>query len=155
MNSVLIVFIPQDVLEYNFFDKRIEETYANEKNIGRLSLILSVIAIIIECLGLLGLIAYMVVKRNKEVGIRKILGSSIYSITMIFMKSFVAWVIIAWPVAWVLAKRWLENFAYSIRLDLTYFIFAGLISLIIALLTISVQVYRAARRNPVDSIKYE
>ncbi len=146
MNSILIVFIPQDVLEYNFFDKRIEETYANEKNIGRLSLILSVIAIIIECLGLLGLIAYMVVKRNKEVGIRKILGSSIYSITMIFMKSFVAW---------VLAKRWLENFAYSIRLDLTYFIFAGLISLIIALLTISVQVYRAARRNPVDSIKYE
>ena len=117
------------------------------------------LAIFLSCLGLLGLAAYMVEQHTREIGIRKVLGASIPGITLLLSKEFARWVllanVIAWPVAYLLARRWLENFAYRTTIDGEMFVLAGVFALVLALLTVSYQSVKAARANPAEALKYE
>jgi len=119
----------------------------------------TIIAILIACLGLYGLVSFMLVQRTKEIGIRKALGASISSLIVLVSKQFLKLVILsclfAWPIAYYLMKTWLNNYAYKIDLSIWVFIFSGLILLIITFLTILFQSLKAARTNPVESLKYE
>ncbi|MCD4696971.1 MAG: ABC transporter permease [Bacteroidales bacterium] len=144
---------------YSFFDKDYDALYNNEKQTKDLMVIFSVLAIFIACLGLLGLASFMATQRIKEIGIRKTLGASSRSIVWSFSKEYTTWVLIAnilaWPVAWIVMNRWLNNFEYRVGLHWWIFIMATLIALLIAWLTVSTQSYRASRTNSVDALHYE
>jgi putative ABC transport system permease protein len=117
------------------------------------------LAIIIACLGLSGLSAYSITRRTKEIGIRKANGARITQVMGLLNKDFVKWVVfailIATPVAWFVMYKWLQYFAYRTELSWWIFALAGILALVIALLTVSWQSWRAATRNPVDALRYE
>jgi len=117
------------------------------------------LAIFISCLGLLGLCSFMVERRSKEIGIRKVLGASVPGLFYLLSRDFISWVVLAnllaWPVAWYAMHHWLQNFAYRITLNSWLFILAGIITVLIALAMIGLQVLRAATANPVESLRYE
>jgi ABC-type antimicrobial peptide transport system permease subunit len=150
---------PDDVFNYKFLDENIAEFYKKEQRQFTLFRVFSFIAIVIGCLGLYGLVAFMAAQRTKEVGIRKVLGASLLDITMLFSKEFIKLVLIAFviaaPLAWYLMSKWLEDFTYRISLGAGAFLLAGMITTSIALLTMSVQAIRAARKNPVLALKTE
>ena len=120
---------------------------------------IDVVAICISCLGLFGLAAYAVQKRTKEIGIRKVMGASNLKIIKLISSEFMILVgisnIIAWPLAYYLISKWLQNFAYHVSLDWWIFIFAGSIAAVIAMITIGFQTTKAASANPVKALKYE
>ena len=150
---------PGHPFEYTFVDRNNDMMYQSEMKLSRLFSIFTAIAIYIACLGLFGLASFTVVQRTKEIGIRKVLGASIPGIILLLSKEFVKWVIvaniIAWPVAYFVMNRWLQNFAYKIKLEIWVFILSALIAFIIALLTVSFQAVKAAAANPVEALKYE
>ena len=119
----------------------------------------SLLAVFIACLGLFGLASYTVERRTKEIGIRKVHGAGISQIVFLLTKDFIRWVIIAniiaWPLAYYVMQKWLDNFAYRINIGWTVFVMAAAAALIIALLTISFQSIKAARANPVKTLRYE
>ena len=127
--------------------------------IGRLSRVFALLAIIISCLGLFGLAAYTAERRTKEIGIRKALGASVAGITRLLSKDFLRLVfissIIAFPLSWWFMHKWLQNYAYRVSINWWVFIVAGLLALVIALMTISFQSIRAAIANPVKSLRTE
>jgi putative ABC transport system permease protein len=146
-------------IEYIFLNEEYEGLYKNEKQTKQLFVAFSILAIFIACLGLLGLTSYMAEQRTKEIGIRKVMGASVSNITLSLSTNFTSWVLIsnlfAWPIGYYLMTKWLEDFAYKVSMGWWMFGFAALLSIVIALLTISYQSIRAATRNPVDSLKYE
>lgn len=152
-------FFPDNVFEYRFMDETIANHYANEERLATLTNIFSVMAILISCLGLYGLISFMAVQRTKEVGIRKVLGATVPNILSLFYKEFVLLVLIAFavsaPVAWYFMSDWLNGFAYRINLNAWIFIIAMILTLTIALATISFQSIKAALANPVKSLRTE
>ncbi|MCU0287537.1 MAG: hypothetical protein MUF15_14225, partial [Acidobacteria bacterium] len=113
----------------------------------------------ISCLGLFGLAAFTTEQRSKEIGIRKVMGASAPEIIYMLSKEFSLWVLLAnifaWPIAWYGISRWLENFAYRIKILPWPFFLAGLIALIIALISVSYKAVRAALANPVEALRYE
>ena len=117
------------------------------------------LAILIASLGLLGLTIFTVERRIKEIGIRKVLGASIFMIVFLISKEFLKWVLlanlIAWPVAYYFMNNWLANFAYHSAITIWVFILSGIIALVIALITVSSQTIKAATANPVKSLRYE
>jgi putative ABC transport system permease protein len=119
----------------------------------------SLLAILISCLGLIGLSSFMTQRRTKEIGIRKINGAKSVEIFSLLSKEYILWVmisiIIACPVAWFAMNKWLQNFAYRINISLWIFLLAGFLALLIALLTVSWQSYKAASKNPVEALRYE
>lgn len=145
--------------EYHFLDETIDAQYKNEQRLMKLFTIFAGLAIFISCLGLFGLITFMSEIRRKEIGIRKVLGASVSGIVAMLSREYLKWVAIAnlfaWPVAWLAMNRWLENFAYRIDMRWWMFVFAAVLALVIALLTISWQAIRAAFSNPVASLRYE
>ena len=148
---------PDYPFEYHFLDSDYEQLYIPEKRLGNLFKYFTVLAIFISCLGLLGLVSFMAQQRTKEIGIRKVLGSSVFEIIKLLSMEFTKWVILAnifaIPIGWFLMNKWLQNFAY--RTNIPWFIFiitAGLV-FIIAIVTISFQSYQAATTNPADSIR--
>jgi putative ABC transport system permease protein len=145
--------------EYHFLDTAYDELYASEDRLGRIFKYFSILTILISCLGLFGLAAFMAEQRTREIGIRKVMGASVVRLLSTLSGNFVKWVlianIIAWPVAYYAMSRWLESYVYHTRLSPWIFILAALISLLIALLTVSLQTLRAAARNPVEALKYE
>lgn len=150
---------PGRAFDYFFLDDSFDKLYRSEEKIYSIFSAFAVIALSISCLGLFGLAAYMTEKRTKEVGIRKVLGAHVGGIIMLLSKEFTQWVIvaniIAWPAAYYLMDRWLQRFAYRIEPDVWTFIFAGIIALLIAWITVSYQSIKAARANPVESLRYE
>ena len=150
---------PEYIYKYEFLEDTIKEKYSAEQRISDIIKIFTIIAIIIACLGLYGLVSFMLVQRTKEIGIRKAMGASISSLIVLVSKQFLKLVIIscvfAWPLAYYLMKNWLENYAYKIDLNIWIFIISGIILFIITFLTILFQSIKAARTNPVDSLKYE
>jgi len=146
-------------LEYSFFDDNYNELYHTEIQTSKVFTVFAVLAILIACLGLFGLAAYTAEQRTKEIGIRKVLGSSVMQIIILLSKEFVKWVlisnIIAWPVAYLIMDKWLDEFAYRINIGISAFIITGFAALIIAILTISYQAVKAALSDPVKSLKYE
>jgi putative ABC transport system permease protein len=152
---------PNIPFEYYFFDEVFERRYRSEANLRRLFTQFSALAVFIGCLGLLGLAAYAADRRNKEIGIRKVLGASSPQIIMLLSKEFSRWVlaanVIAWPVAYWVMHSWLNDFAYriSISRQWMFFVLAGVLALGIALLTVSFQAVKAAMSDPVKALKYE
>ena len=144
---------------FSFLDKRIESMYETEMKLGQSFNYFTLIAILLSCLGLLGLASYMVEKKTKEIGIRKVLGATAPNILLLLTKEFTKFVflanLIAWPFAYFAMNKWLQNFAYRINLGLWMFIIPTLLALFMALLTISYQSIKAATANPVDSLRYE
>ncbi|MCP4725892.1 MAG: FtsX-like permease family protein [bacterium] len=146
-------------LDYRFINEDFDSMYRGEVKMGRLFKYFSSLAVFISCLGLFGLASFTAEQRTKEIGIRKVLGSSSQNIVLLLSKEFVKLVllanIIAWPVAYFAADSWLENFAYRTDVGYSIFIYSGVAALIIAILTVSYQAIKAAFSNPVDALKYE
>jgi len=151
--------IPHFPYEYQFLDEHFATLYEADKKVSRVVGILASLAIIIACLGLFGLATYSAERRIKEIGIRKVLGASVLSVVSMLSKDFIKPVllanVIAWPLAWLMLSKWLQDYAY--RIDLNWWLFAmvGIVSLLIALFTISSQTFRAAIANPVKSLRTE
>jgi putative ABC transport system permease protein len=152
---------PNLPMDYYFLDSVFERQYRSEERLQRLFGYFSGLAIFIACLGLFGLASFAAEQRTKEIGIRKVLGSSVSGIVGLLSKEF-TWLvlaanIIAWPIAYLVSRAWLGNFAYRININsqFGYFIAATILALLIAWLTVSFQAIRAAHTNPVDSLRYE
>jgi ABC-type antimicrobial peptide transport system permease subunit len=145
--------------DYKFLDEDFQTQYVAEQRVALLSRYFAGITIIISCLGLFGLAAFTAERRRKEIGIRKVLGSSdfriIYLLSGDFTKLVIVAIVIALPVAYLITKYWLDSFAYRINLEPWYFITSGLAALLITWLTVGVQSVKAAITNPVKSLKYE
>jgi ABC-type antimicrobial peptide transport system permease subunit len=145
--------------DYSFIDQQFAQLFKTETLIGQLAEVFAVLAISISCLGLFGLAAYTAEKRSKEIGIRKILGASVQGITGLISKDFLMLVgiscVISFPIAWWLMHDWLENYKYRIQISWWIFVGAGLLAVLIALLTVSFQAIKAAVANPVTSLRSE
>ncbi|WP_192822456.1 ABC transporter permease [Rufibacter sp. LB8] len=150
---------PNDVFYYEFVDDTIAQFYVEEQRQAHLFKIFSVLAILIGCLGLYGLVAFMVSQRTKEIGVRKVLGASAGSIVALFSKDFAVLVLVAFliaaPISYYFMEKWLQDFTYRIDLSYWAFLAAGALTLVIALTTVSVQALRAAFSNPVTALKSE
>ncbi len=159
LNKTWKKFLPGSPLEYNFLDDTFNELYKADQQASTLILAFAMIAVAISCLGLFGLATFTAEKRSKEIGIRKVLGASIVSITQLltkdFLKLIIVAIIIASPVAWFAMNKWLQGFAYRINISWWMFVVAGLFAVVIALITISFQAIKAAVANPVKSLRSE
>ncbi len=151
--------IPDTNCEIGFFDQRLEQMYNSEKRISGLFSYFSFVAIFIACIGLFGLSVFAIERKRKEIGIRKVNGSKISQIMTLLNKDFIKWVIISFilasPIAWYAMNQWLQNFAYKTTLEWWIFALAGILAIIIAVLTVSFQSYKAAIKNPVEALRYE
>jgi len=150
---------PNDPFVYSFLDEDFDSLYRSEHLRGRIFLTFSALAVLIACLGLLGLASFMAEQKTKEIGIRKVLGASEASIVRLLSMEFIRLVLlaglIAWPLAYLFMHSWLGNFAYRIKMPLAIFLLAGLLAVVIALVTVSFQAIRASLADPVDSIRTE
>ncbi len=150
---------PDQPFEYNFLDDVFNSQYKSDRQFGEVFGLFSFLAIVISCLGLFGLASFTNLQRTKEIGIRKVVGASMYNILFMLIKDFTKWVLvanlIAWPVAYFLMNKWLEDFAYKINISLWVFVFSGGVALLIALITVSFQAIKSAAANPVESLRYE
>jgi putative ABC transport system permease protein len=150
---------PAGNFKYSFMDADFETIYRTEERMGEIFLLFTSLAVSIACLGLFGLSAYAAEQRNKEIGIRKVLGATVQSITTLLSKDFIKLVflaiIIASPIAWYAVHEWLQDFAYRIEIAWWVFVVAGLGAIVIALLTISFQAVKAAVANPIKSLRTE
>jgi len=153
------LFVPQQPLEYVFFDDQFGAAYQSEIQAGSLFTIFASLAVLIACLGLFALASFSVLNRTKEIGIRKVLGSSSPGLFILLAKDFTKWVIIAniiaWPSAWLAMNSWLQGFAYKTEMSWWIFVLAGFTALIIAISTVSVQAGKAATANPIKALRYE
>ncbi len=145
--------------DYQFLDERYQTLYKAESQVSQLSGYFAGLAILISCLGLFGLAAFTAQRRNKEIGIRKVLGATVSAIVMMLSKDFLRLIliamVIAFPVAWWATTQWLKGFAYSIHLNAGVFLVAGVAVILLTFLTISFQSVKAALANPVKSLKSE
>ena len=152
-------FTNNQPFEYVFFDDQFDMLYKAEIQAGKVITAFACLAVFIACLGLLGLASFTASQRTKEIGIRKVLGATTSGILVLLNKDFVKRVLvanlIAWPLAYYAMNKWLQNFAYRIRINIWMFLASAVIALLIALLTVSYQTIRASRGNPVDSLRYE
>jgi ABC-type antimicrobial peptide transport system permease subunit len=150
---------PSYPFEYYFVDEDYAAKFASEKRIGSLAALFAGLTIFISCLGLFGLATYMAENRVKEIGVRKVLGASVAGITALLSKDFLKLVIlsilIASPIAWWAMNNWLQTYPYRITIEWWIFAMAGLLSVLIALATISFQSIKAALANPVNSLRSE
>ncbi|WP_299111664.1 ABC transporter permease [uncultured Winogradskyella sp.] len=159
IEAVLKKHNPAYPFEYTFIDEAFDAKFKNEQLVGELSQIFAILAILISCLGLFGLAAYTAEQRRKEIGVRKVLGASVSGIVKLLSKDFIKLVsisiLIAIPIAWYFIKDWLQDYSYRIEINWWIFFIAGLMAIIIAVLTVSFQAVKAAIANPVDSLKTE
>jgi predicted permease len=150
---------PAYPLQYKFVDDQFSNMFLSEMLISKLSRVFASLAIIISCLGLFGLAAYTAERRIKEIGVRKVLGASVSGIAALLSKDFVKLVgiacVAAFPVAWWLMSNWLMNYEYRIEISWWIFLIAGVIAILIALITVSFQAIKAAIANPVKSLRTE
>jgi len=145
--------------EYQFLDEDFHNLYKSEARLGKIFQYFAALAVFIACLGLFGLASFITEQRTKEIGIRKVLGSSTVGIMALLNQQFLKWVavanLIAWPIAYFAMQKWLEKFAYRADIEIWIFFLSAALGLTVALLTVSLQTLRAARTNPVDSLKHE
>ena len=152
-------YVPEFPFEYSFLDERLDMLYRTEQKLGQSFNGFTLIALLIACLGLFGLASFVTEQRTKEIGIRKVLGASVPNVIFLLSKEFTKWVIlanvIAWPVTYYVMNKWLQNFAYSINLQVWMFLLSGACALILALLTVGTKAMKTAVGNPVDALRYE
>ena len=150
---------PTHPFRYEFLDDKFGAQFKQQESFGTMFLFLTILAILISAMGLYGLASYTAEQRTKEIGIRKVLGASVGLIMNMLTKDFIKLVLIAnvfaWPIAYIIAKDWLSNFSYQIDMPVLPFVFATVLSIVIALITVSTQAYQAANSDPVNALKYE
>jgi len=150
---------PGQPFSYQFMNLSFDEMYRAEQRVGTIALTFAMLAVLIACLGLFGLAAFMAEQRTKEIGVRKVLGASVTSIVGLLSKDFLKLVLIAIliasPIAWWAMNQWLADFAYKIDVEWWMFAMAGLVAIGIALITVSFQSIKAALMNPVKSLRSE
>lgn len=150
---------PDTELKIHFLDESIAKYYTSEQNISRLLKWATGLAIVISCLGLLGLVIYTTNQRTKEIGIRKVMGASVSQIITLLSKEFLKLILLAFiiaaPIVWLVANKWLQNFAYRIDINIWLFIIGGLIMLLPTLIILFLRTYNTAIANPVDSLRSE
>ncbi len=152
--------LPPDVVKgYSFLDEDFARLFEDETRLSKAFGFFATLAIIIACLGLFGLAAFMAEQRTKEIGIRKTLGASARNIVQLLSKHFL-WLllignVLAWPIGYVAMNRWLEDFAFRIDIGAGIFILTGAVALVLVVISVGGQALRASLANPVDSIRYE
>jgi len=159
IKNIVTRFNPDFPFDYHFLDGDFEQMYVPFERVMSIIRVFAFLAIFISCLGLFGLAAFMAVQRTKEIGIRKVMGATIFKIVIMLSKEFTKLVIIsnliAWPIAFFLMRHWLQDFTYRTPLSPFIFILSALAALLFAWLTVSYQSIRAARANPVEALRYE
>ena len=159
IRGIMNKFSPNFPFEYSFFDEEFSRAYHPEQQMVNIFSSFAFLAIIVACLGLLGLSAFAAQQRTKEIGIRKILGASISRITVLLSKEFLHWVVlanfIAWPVAYLAMDRWLQNFSVRIDQSFVLFLISALLAFVLAILTVSVLSVRAAAASPIKALRYD
>jgi putative ABC transport system permease protein len=159
MESAFKKYIPSAPFDYKFADNEFAAKFASEERIGKLSTFFAVLAIFISCLGLFGLASFVAEQRTKEIGVRKVLGASVFNLWKMLSKDFVLLVIIslliAVPLSYYGMHRWLSNYPYRTRISWWVFAVSGTGAILITLLTVSYQAIRAAMANPVVSLRTE
>jgi ABC-type antimicrobial peptide transport system permease subunit len=159
IETVFKKFAPTNPFNYKFADQEYALKFAEEERIGKLATVFASLAIFISCLGLLGMAAFITGQRTKEIGVRKVLGASVFNLWRLLSKEFLLLVIISFliatPLAWYLMHHWLQNYQY--RANLSWWVFAatGIGALMITLTTVSFQTIKAAIANPVKSLRTE
>jgi putative ABC transport system permease protein len=152
-------FAPEYPFEYSFFDEVFDRAYRTEQRLGTIFSLFAGLAVLIACLGLVGLASFTAEQKAKEIGIRKVLGASSAGILGLFSLEFLRWVglanLLAWPIGFLAMRTWLRQFAYRTSLTVPMFLGAGLSALLLAAAVVGVQTYRAATANPADSIRCE
>jgi len=152
-------YYPNEVIEFSFLNTILESRYKKDINTFQLMGFFAALAIFLACMGLLGVSTFIISSKTKEIGIRKVNGAKVFEIIRMLNVGFLKWIaisyVIAIPLAYYGMSRWLENFAYRTELSWWVFALAGLITVVIVLSTVSWVTYRAARRNPVESLRYE
>jgi putative ABC transport system permease protein len=159
IREVVYGLFPEQIFDYEYVDDLHLRAYDEERRLASLLISFCQLTVFVACLGIFGLAAYSTEQRTKEIGIRKVLGSSVSGIVMMFTSKYVRWVIVAnvlaWPAAYFAANRWLQTFAFRTAIGLRPFIIAGLMTLAVALLSVIFQTLKAALSNPADSLRYE
>ncbi len=152
-------FFPGNPIDYFFLDQFFNRQYESDQQFGRVFTLFTGLAIFIACLGLFGLASFMTIQRTKEIGIRKVLGSTSSNIVLLLSKGFIQLVLIAnliaWPLAWWVMNSWLQAFPYRININPVLFLLAGGGVVIIAFISVGFQTFKAARVNPAQTLKYE
>jgi putative ABC transport system permease protein len=150
---------PGEQFEFGFLDNRVNQLYEREEKMQKIFLIFSSLSILVACLGLLGLVSFTSEIRTKEIGIRKVLGASTGSMIVLLSKEFIKWIvlanIVAWPLAWLMMNKWLQNFAYRVNIGWIVFVLAALVTMFIATFTFIFQTVKTAYADPIDSLRYE
>jgi putative ABC transport system permease protein len=150
---------PAYPFNYSFLDERFDQIYRTEQRMGKIFMVFTLITIFVACLGLFGLASFTAEQRTKEIGIRKVLGASVPNVVLLLSRQFTKWVllanVIAWPVAFLVMRSWLQNFAYRIDMGVWVFVLSGVIAIGIAILSVSAKALKAATANPVRSLRYE
>jgi putative ABC transport system permease protein len=153
------VTLPGVIFDYSFLEDDIRNGYAEYKASGTLQLVLSVITLTIACLGIFGLVSYTAVRRTKEIGIRKVLGATVAGIVAMLSREFVVLIalsnLIAWPLAYLLMRSFLQEFPFQVKIGLDTFVLTGLVAMFLAVLSASFQAIKAALTNPVETLRYE
>jgi putative ABC transport system permease protein len=148
-----------DPMDYFFAEEFFFRQYQSETRFGKFYTLLTILSILIACLGLYGLIMFYLGQKRKEIGLRKINGAEANEVVVMLIRDIVKWVVIAFvialPVAFYIMNKWLQNFAYRTELSWWVFALAGIVTLGVALLTVSWQSWKAATRNPVEALRYE
>jgi len=159
IRNVWRTMVPSYPLDYTFLDESFERLHDSERRMSEMFSVFAFLAIAVACLGLFGLAAYTAERKTKEIGVRKVLGASSWSVYASLAREFLRWVVlanlIAWPLAYFAMSRWLRNFAFRVEIGWAIFPAAAAAALLIAALTVGSQTWRAARANPVDSLRYE
>jgi putative ABC transport system permease protein len=152
-------FFPGNPVDYFFLDQFFSRQYARDRQTGQVFTLFTALAIFIACLGLFGLASFMTLQRTKEIGIRKVLGSTVSHIVFLLSKGFIQLVIlanlIAWPFAYYLMDWWLTTFPYHIEINPLLFVLAGVVVVTLAFISVGFQTFRAAQANPAKTLKYE
>jgi putative ABC transport system permease protein len=152
-------YSPGIPFDYLFLDEVFSQQYTSEKQLGELFNGFSLLSVIIACLGLFGLASYTTEQKTKEIGIRKVLGASIPGIVAMTTREFLKWILVAnllaWPIAYFVMSKWLQDFAYKVNIGPLVFLLSAGLALIVAVLTVSYHSLKAALANPVDSLRYE
>jgi putative ABC transport system permease protein len=159
IREIVTGLLPGQIFDYAYVDDLHFRAYDEDRRLASLLISFCELTILVACLGIFGLSAYSTEQRTKEIGIRKVLGSSVSSIVILLTKNYTRWVIVAnlfaWPAAYYAVNRWLQTFAYRASVGITPFIIAVFITLVVALLSVIIQTLRAASANPIHSLRYE
>ncbi|HSF45237.1 MAG TPA: FtsX-like permease family protein, partial [Chitinophagaceae bacterium] len=159
IETVFKKFDPANVLEFTFVDEEFSRKFGDEERVGKLAAVFAILAVFISCLGLFGLASFVAEQRTKEIGIRKVVGASVFNLWGLLSKDFVTLVAIACafaiPLAWYGMHQWLQKYDY--RTDIKWWVFVSAVTgaMLITLLTVSFQAVKAAMANPVKSLRTE